>query len=313
VRVIGADDIGRLLTYPALIDALAQAFREDIVVPVRHHHTILRPGSDATLLLMPAWTATGQNFIGCKLVTVFPNNAKAGRPSLYGTYLLASGETGEPLAVMDGRVLTAWRTAAASALAARHLARTDASRLVMIGAGALAPHLVRAHACVRPIETVTLWNRTRARAERLAADLQDRFAVDIADDLETAVRQADIVSCATLSAEPLVRGAWLKRGAHVDLVGGFTPGMREADDEAVRRTRIYVDTRTGAVKEAGDIVDPIRRGVIKEADIYGDLFDLCRGIEPGRKTAVEITLFKSVGTAIEDLAAAMLVWRRLGG
>jgi alanine dehydrogenase len=313
VRMIGADDIDRLLTYPALVDALAQAFREDIVVPARHHHTVARPDADATFLLMPAWTAGDENFIGCKLVTVFPDNAKADRPSLYGTYLLASGETGEPLAVMDGRVLTAWRTAAASALAARHLAREDAAHLVMIGAGALSPHLVRAHASVRPIETVTLWNRTRARAERLAAELEGRFAVDIADDLEAAVRQADIVSCATLSAKPLVRGAWLKPGAHVDLVGGFTPGMREADDDAVRRARIYVDTRAGAVKEAGDIVDPIRRGIIKETDVQADLFDLCRGNDPGRKTAVEITLFKSVGTAIEDLAAAMLVWRRLGG
>jgi alanine dehydrogenase len=313
VRMIGADDIERLLTYPALVDALAQAFREDIVVPARHHHTVARPDADATLLLMPAWTAAGKNFIGCKLVTVFPGNAKLGRPSLYGTYLLASGETGEPLAVMDGRVLTAWRTAAASALAARNLAREDAAHLVMIGAGALAPHLVRAHASVRPIETVTLWNRTPARAERLAAELEGRFAVDIADDLEAAVRQADIVSCATLSTAPLVRGAWLKPGAHVDLVGGFTPGMREADDDAVRRARIYVDTRAGAVKEAGDIADPIRRGVIKETDIQADLFDLCRGNDSGRKTATEITLFKSVGTAIEDLAAAMLVWRRLGG
>jgi alanine dehydrogenase len=313
VRMIGADDIDRLLTYPALVDALAQAFREDIVVPARHHHTVARPDADATLLLMPAWTAGGENFIGCKLVTVFPDNAKFGRPSLYGTYLLASGETGEPLAVMDGRVLTAWRTAAASALAARHLAREDAAHLVMIGAGALAPHLVRAHASVRPIETVTLWNRTRPRAERLAAELEGRFAVDIANDLEAAVRQADIVSCATLSAKPLVRGAWLKPGAHVDLVGGFTPGMREADDDTVRRARIYVDTRAGAMKEAGDIVDPIRRGVIKETHIQADLFDLCRGNDPGRKTAAEITLFKSVGTAIEDLAAAMLVWRRLGG
>jgi alanine dehydrogenase len=310
VRVIGAGDIERLLTYPALVDALAQAFREEMTVPVRHHHTVARPGAEATLLLMPAWTAAEVNFIGCKLVTVFPDNVKVGQPSVYGTYLLASGETGEPLAVMDGRVLTAWRTAAASALAARHLAREDAAHLVMIGAGALAPHLVCAHACVRPIETVMLWNRSRARAERLAQDLQDRFAVDIADDLETAVRQADIVSCATLSTEPLVRGAWLKPGAHVDLLGGFTPNMREADDEAVRRARVYVDTRAGA-KEAGDIVDPIRRGIIQESDIQGDLFDLCRGTAAGRKTSAEITLFKSVGTAIEDLAAAMLVWRRM--
>jgi ornithine cyclodeaminase len=264
------------------------------------------------LLLMPAWTASGEQFLGCKLVTVFPDNAKAGRPSLYGTYLLLSGETGEPLAVLDGRVLTAWRTAAASALAAEYLARADAAHLVMIGAGAVAPHLVRAHASVRPIDRVTLWNRTRARAERLAAELRrDDRDITIADDLEAAVRRADIVSCATLSATPLVRGAWLREGTHVDLVGGFTPAMREADDAAIRRARIYVDTRVGALKEAGDIVDPIRRGVISEADVQGDLFDLCRGTAPGRTTAAEITLFKSVGTAIEDLAAAVLVWRQV--
>jgi ornithine cyclodeaminase len=214
--------------------------------------------------------------------------------------------------MLEGRALTAWRTAAASALAARYLARADATRLLMVGAGALARHLVRAHAAVRPIETVTLWNRTRRGAEELASALAGiGLTVSVVDDLEPAVRGADIISCATLSSTPLLRGAWLRDGAHIDLVGGFTPAMREADDETVRRARIYVDTRAGALNEAGDIVDPIARGIIVPADIAGDLFDLCRGKVPGRTAQGEITLFKSVGTAIEDLAAAMLVWRNM--
>ena len=312
VRIISAEDIGRALSYRTLADALAEAFRAEIAVPVRHHHTITRPGRDATLLLMPAWTAAADGFLGCKLVTVFPDNAKLDRPSLYGLYLLLSGTTGEPLAMLEGRALTAWRTAAASALAARYLARADATRLLMVGAGALARHLVRAHAAVRPIETVTLWNRTRRGAEELASALAGiGLAVSVVDDLEPAVRGADIISCATLSSTPLLRGAWLRDGAHIDLVGGFTPTMREADDETVRRARIYVDTRAGALNEAGDIVDPIARGIIVPADIAGDLFDLCRGKVPGRTAQGEITLFKSVGTAIEDLAAAMLVWRNM--
>jgi alanine dehydrogenase len=318
VRIVSADDLAGLLTYTGLIQALADAFRAEISVPVRHHHTVPQPGADATLLLMPAWSdATagaqgGEHFVGCKIVTVFPDNAKAGRPSVYGQYLLLSGDTGEPLAMIDGRVLTAWRTACASALAASYLAREDASHLVMIGAGALAPHLVRAHASVRAIKHVTLWNRTRAKAVALGFQLAEGgLTVDVTDRLEEAVRKADIVSCATLAGEPLVQGRWLKEGAHVDLVGGFTPRMREADDEAIRRARVFVDTRAGALKEAGDIVDPIKRGVLKEADVQADLFGLCRGTEKGRQSATEITLFKSVGTAIEDLGAAMLVWRSL--
>ena len=312
MRIVDAAEIARTLTYAGLTDALAAAFCANIVVPVRHHHTIARPGRDATLLLMPAWTAASEGFLGCKLVTVFPDNVERARPSLYGLYLLLSGDSGEPLVLLEGRTLTAWRTAAASALAARHLARGDASHLVMVGAGALAQHLVRAHATARPIRKVTLWNRTPRNAEALRSALADTgLAVSIVADLESAVREADVVSCATLSTAPLLQGAWLKDGAHVDLVGGFTPAMREADDAAVRRARIYVDMRAGALKEAGDIVDPIARGVITPADIAGDLVDLCRGKVPGRTTAHEITLFKSVGTAIEDLAAAMLVWRNL--
>ncbi len=224
-----------------------------------------------------------------------------------------SGETGEPLAVIDGTALTVWRTACASALAASYLAREDASHLVMIGAGALAPHLVRAHAAVRPIKRVTIWNRTHGNAVKLAFGLAvGGIEPEIADDLEAAVAEADIVSCATLSATPLVHGKWLKKGAHLDLVGAYTPKMREADDDAVKRARVYVDTRAGAPKEAGDIAIPLKKGVLKASGIRGDLYELCRGKAKGRAKPTDITLFKSVGASVEDLAAAMLVWRGIG-
>ena len=213
---------------------------------------------------------------------------------------------------MDGTALTAWRTACASALAARYLAREDASHLVMVGAGVLSAHLVRAHRTVRPITRVTLWNRTRSRAVSTAFALTAAgIATAVADDLETAVREADIVSCATLSETPLVRGAWLKKGVHVDLVGAFTPKMREADDATVRRARVYVDSRASAPKSSGDIAIPLKKKILSLNDIQGDLYELCRGTAKGRKRKDEITLFKSTGIAIEDLAAAMLVWNGL--
>ena len=315
MKIVTADDLNRLLTHGALIDALEQAFRADIEVPPRHVHMIPQPsGGEAKLLLMPAWTNSGERLTGCKVVSVYPDNAKLGKPSVYGSYLLMSGDTGEALALIDGAALTAWRTAAASALAARYLARQDASHLVMVGAGALSPHLIRAHSAVRPIKRVTLWNRTRSRAVSTAFALHaSGIEPLIADDLEAAVGTADIVSCATLSAAPVIRGAWLKKGAHVDLVGAFTPKMREADNEAVRRSRIFVDVRAGAAKASGDIAIPLKGKIIKLSSIEADLFELCRGKKKGRKRDSEITLFKSVGNAIEDLAAAMLVWRRLRG
>jgi ornithine cyclodeaminase len=310
MRVITSEDLAKTFTFPLLIEALRDAFRSEVEVPVRHHHPIERPGEpSAMLLLMPAWQRAGSDggFLGVKVVSVYPGNAERALPSIFGTYLLMRADTGEPLAVIDGQALTAWRTAAASALAASYLAREDARRLVMVGAGALAPHLIDAHASVRPIEKVLVWNHNFARAEAVAAKLSRRdYTVGATADLESAIRDADIVSCATLSSDPLVRGAWLKPGAHLDLVGAYTPKMRESDDEAVRRASIYVDTRAGALKEAGDIVQPLTAEVIKEADILGDLFDLCRGKAEGRKSVAQITLFKSVGTALEDLAAGAL-------
>jgi ornithine cyclodeaminase len=222
-----------------------------------------------------------------------------------------SGRSGEPLALIDGTTLTLWRTAAASALAASYLARQDAYRLVMVGAGALAPYLIDAHAAVRPVRQVLVWNRSADAAGRLAARMAGRkFSIAVTTDLETAVRGADIVTCATLSQEPLIHGDWLPDGVHVDLVGGFRPDMREADDAAIRRARLFVDTRNGALAEAGDLVQPLQSGLIGEDDIAADLFDLTRGEHAGRHDQDQITLFKSVGSALEDLAAAIHVFSR---
>ncbi len=269
MRIVSADDIQKALTYRALIDALDEAFRSDIVVPVRHHHTIEQEGADATLLLMPArGRRKASASSAARSSPCSRTMPRRSVPRSMGNICLLSGDSGEPLAMMDGRALTAWRTACASALAARYLAREDASHLVMVGAGALAPHLIRAHASVRPIKRVSLWNRTRARAISLGFGVAVAgIEVDIAEDLEQAVGEADIVSCATLAAEPLIKGAWLKKGTHLDLVGGFTPKMREADDQAVKRSRIFVDTRAGAAKEAGDIVVPLKKKII---DAEGD-------------------------------------------
>jgi alanine dehydrogenase len=246
-------------------------------------------------------------------VTISPGNEARGLPAVQGVYLLLDGMTCQPLALLEGSALTLRRTACASALAVSYLARDDSRHLVMVGAGALAPHLVRAHASVRPIRRVTIWNRTQAKAVALAAALtEEGLEAQAAEDLKASVEQADVVSCATMSSEPVISGAWLRDGCHVDLVGAFKPSMREVDDAAIRRARVFVDTRSGALAEAGDIVLALASGALAEGDIRADLFDLCRGTEPGRRGTKEITLFKSVGSALEDLAAARLVVERTG-
>ncbi len=321
MKMISAADVDRALTFPGLIEALRVMFRDGAVQPVRHHHTVERPeGAASTLLLMPAWTdfgaggTSGDGFIGVKVVTVSPDNNAIGKPAVMGLYLLLDGKTGEPRALIDGQRLTQWRTAAASALAASYLAREDASKLLVIGAGALCPFLARAHAAVRPIGTIRIWNRTLGNAEKAAAALRaDGLPAEATDDLDAALGWADIVSSATISTTPLVSGARLKPGAHVDLVGGFTPQMREADDEAIRRARVFVDTRAGATKEAGDIVQPLASGVLAKDAIVADLAELTRGEKKGRGGADEITLFKSVGAALEDLAGGIAVYRATGG
>jgi ornithine cyclodeaminase len=316
MKMIDAAAVDGALTFPGLVETLRDTFRKGAVQPVRHHHTIERPdGAASTLLLMPAWTdlnAAGTSdggHVGVKIVTVSPDNNAIGKPAVMGLYLLLDGRTGEPQALIDGQRLTQWRTASASALAASYLARPDASKLLIVGAGALCPFLAKAHAAVRPIEEIRIWNRTAANAGKAADALhRDGLTVTISDDLDEDLGWADIVSCATISTHPLVKGDRLRPGTHVDLVGGFTPHMREADDVAIVRAHVYVDTRAGATKEAGDIVQPLASGVLKPDDIVADLHELARGEKLGRQAADEITLFKSVGAALEDLAAGIAVY-----
>ncbi len=307
--ILDAEKVAALLPYDQLIDALGKAFAVDVVVPQRSHHNVPVPGgNDGTLLLMPAWQQGCG--MGVKIVTVFPDNSKQDYPAVFASYFLMSAATGVPVAVLDGTELTVRRTAAASALASTYLSRENSKRLLMVGTGNLAPHLVAAHATARPIEEVVIWGRRREKAAKLAARFAtSSFSVSVADDLESAVSAADIISCATLATEPLIRGAWLKEGQHIDLVGAFKPDMREADSEAIRRASVYVDTRAGALVEAGEIVQGIASGSIDEDDICGELSQLASGKISGRESIEAITLFKSVGTALEDLAAADLAMR----
>jgi alanine dehydrogenase len=312
MRVIGGDEIHRLLDFPSLIDALRAMFRDGCEVPARHHHRVAvatAAGRPGTLLVMPAWQEG--RALGIKIVTVFPDNTRRSLPAVHGTYVLLDAATGMPRAVLDGTALTLRRTASASALAAGFLARPDSAVHLMVGTGALAPHLIAAHAAVRPIRQTRIWGRDPKKAAALAARLAEAgIAAAPVGELEAAVAEADIITCATLAREPLISGAWLRPGTHLDLVGGYTPDMRETDDAAIARARVYVDTEA-ALREAGDIVQPLRSGHLARERIVGDLFGLTRGICPGRRDPGEITLFKSVGTALEDLAAAQLAVSRI--
>jgi len=304
LRVYSADAVHAALPWAALADALEAAFvAGDAEVPLRHAHAL---HGDGTLLLMPAWSPAA---LGVKVVTVMPGAAVHGAGTVQASYLLLDRQTGVPRALIDGEALTLRRTAAASALAARHLARPDARRLLIVGTGRLAPWMARAHLALQPgLAHVEVCGRNVEAAEELVEALRDEgFDAEVAQVLRAAVERADIVSCATTSREPLVHGAWLAPGQHLDLVGAFRRDMREVDDAAVVRSRVVVDTHAGALAEAGDLVQPIERGLITRAHIAGELAQVLRGEVRGRVTADDITLFKSVGTALEDLAAARLV------
>jgi ornithine cyclodeaminase len=310
MRVVDAGETEHALPFATLIPALREMFVGGCVVPTRHHHRIeLDPEPNATLLLMPAWKP--HDALGVKIVNVFPGNNKKGLPGLYSLYCLFDAEHGTPIALLDGNVITARRTAAVSALAASYLARPDASRLLVVGAGRIASLLPAAYREVRAIRRVEVWDINAGLADALIARLRKLdFDASVAPDLEAAVRAADIVTCATLTTRPLVLGEWLHPGVHLDLIGSFTPEMRETDDTAIRRASVFVDTET-ALAESGDLLQPLQSGAFVAGRLAGTLSDLCAGRHPGRKHPQELTLFKAVGTAMSDLAAAMLARAQL--
>ena len=294
------------LGWPDLIAALRGAFAQGRVVPLRHTHRIDDPaGSGGTLLLMPAWQPG--RWLGLKTVGIFPGNAARGLPGLHSTYILFDARTGVPVALLDGDVITSRRTAAASALAASFIAREDASTLLVLGSGRVARLLPAAMRSVRPIERVLAWNHRSEGAQALARHCRDEgFEAQAVTDLEAAVARADIVSCATLATAALVRGSWLREGTHLDLIGSFTPQMRESDGACFGRSRVFVDTEE-ALAKSGDVLGAIADGAFEPMQLQGTLAQLCRGEMAGRVDPHEITLFKAVGNALEDLAAAELV------
>ncbi len=302
------EQVTALTPWPALIDTIRDAFRRGGVSPVRHQHSI--PGNDRediNLLLMPAWNQEGD--FGTKLVTVAPSNAALGHPTLHGAYVLFSGATGIPRAILDAGALTARRTAAASALASGYLSRPDSKTLLIIGTGRVARQLIAAHCSVRPIDEVRIWGRNAEHAQDAADEASRETGISCVcvPDVETGASGADIISSATPSEEPLIPGGWVGPGTHVDLVGAYKPTMCEADAELIGKAdQVFVDTVEGAKDEAGDLIQAVQAGTFSFDEIAGDMYHMSSRDVSLRNDSNEITLFKSVGSALQDLAAAQL-------
>lgn len=306
MHFVNGSEVATRLAWPALEDALAGMFARGCGAPLRHRHAL--PEGDAMMLLMPAWTLDSPKFTGVKVVHVAPGNAARRIPAVQAAYLLSDGETGEALALIDGAELTDRRTAAASTLAGRFLARPDSRRHLVLGAGRVGAALAEAWAARFPIAETAIWSRSTANAAALAARLRAHgMDARVAETPDPA--GFDVVSAATLSTTPLILGAAVSPGTHIDLVGAFRPTMRESDSALVARATLVVDTRAGALAEAGDLTQAMAEGAMTEAHVAADLAELCRGAHPGRTRAEEVTLFKSVGWAGEDLAAAILAFK----
>jgi len=307
-------EIRQALPYPALVSQLRHAFQSELHAPLRQAYQINQQPL-CNLLLMPVWQQQAR--LGVKLVTVAPENRDL--PSVHALFILFDCATGAPLALMDGEELTKRRTAAASVLAASYLAREDAQHLLLVGNGALAPYMAAAYASCRPLKQITVWGRNPEKSQaclsQIAAQLETegqaapQLNYAKPEALAQACQQADIICCATTSTAPILTAPMLAAGCHLDLVGGFKPDMREVDDQVMQSARVFLDTYQGALHEAGDIVQTLNSGVLKRSAIKAELAELCRGQHTGRSTRAEISLFKSVGTALEDLAAAELVWQ----
>lgn len=306
MRFFSPAETAAALNYPGLIAAISQVFASGATAPQRHHHTMEKRGEpDAVLLLMPAW-AQGFGVGGVKIVNVTPGNSTRGLPAITASYLVFDETTGEHKAILDGATLTAMRTAAVSALAAKHLAATNAKTLLVVGSGRVANELPYAFKAVRPIEEVLVWSRTPESATRQVAQWSAKgIHATAISNLRDGIAKADIVSCATLATQPIISGSWLRPGQHIDLIGSYAPHMREVDDEAMQRAKVFIDTEA-ALHETGDLISPLQSGALTHDAILGTLYDLCALPQKSWRNPNDITLFKGVGHALEDLAAAKL-------
>ena len=308
---ISAEQILDCFNYQEFIPILKEAFCGDYEVPNRHHYDYdngVGPNK-SVLLIMPAWS--NKEYVGVKVVTVSPYNGQFNLPGIQGVYTLIEAKNGLVKAQIDAKVLTVKRTAATSALASSFLSRKDAKTLLMVGTGALSSELIEAHCTVRPIEKVLIWGRNFGKAQRMAAEFKlENIEFTAIASIKEGITEADIISVATLSQEPLVFGKWLKPGQHLDLVGAYRPDIREADDECINVSSVFID-HEGAIKETGDVVIPLSNGTLDKKDIKADLFELCNGKKKGRMNNEEITWFKSVGHALEDLSGALYIIDKL--
>lgn len=311
MKYFDKEEIEKALSYPDLIDKLQDSFAQEYEVPARLHYSYDSGiGSDnSTLLLMPAWK--NEHFVGLKLITVSPYNSQKNLATIQGIYVLMDAKDGQVLAQFDAKSLTNLRTAASSALASKYLSKSDSISMLMIGTGALAPELVKAHCAVRPIKKVWIWGRDFEKAKIIARDLTlEDVEITPVENYKDHISKVDIISTATSSPTPLVFGDQLVPGQHVDLVGAFKPTWREADDKAILNSSVFVDTREGTLKESGELLIPMGKGLFRAESIKAELFELCKNEKQGRMKYEEITSFISVGYALEDLAAAELVWEK---
>jgi ornithine cyclodeaminase len=314
VKTLTKQELASLLPYDELIEALRNGFKQGAEAPLRHSHQIKTNGeNENSLLIMPCWQ-TGRR-LGIKTVIVCPDNYKQGLGAVQASYMLLDATTGIPLAQMDGDELTVRRTSSASALASTILSNPEASKLLMMGAGNLAPHMISAHAAARNLKEIIIWSRDHEQAKKLAEKLNHKLNADVAvvDNPKEYAYEADIISSATLATDPIIKGAWLNpnKQQHIDIVGGYTYDMREADNDVLEGAAIYVDTFDGAMAEAGDILRPIEEGIITNDDVIGDLFTMVD--DNFKKQNNKRTVFKSVGTALEDLVGANLAYSKFSG
>lgn len=310
LRFIGAETVNRLLDFPSLAARIGEAFLAPPAAPPRLAVAIEQSATQTpgTLLVMPAVRPGA--LIGVKLVTVLPELTERAGGALRSIYMVLDARSGEPIAVVDGHALTNRRTAATSVLAASVLARPDAHTLLLVGTGGVCAALAEAYHQVLDMRRILVWGRDPLKAADLAKTLENQgIPAEPTPDLEQGLLYADIVSSATLAREPILLGAQVRPGTHIDLVGGFRFNMRESDDALISNARLVADV-AHTINEAGDLAQPIRAGVIAAADVTL-LADLLAEMVPGRRTDAEVTVFKSAGHALEDLAAAELLFDRL--
>ncbi len=312
IEQIDSSFIERNTVFTELISEIKHNFSSDkIIVPMRHHHDFPNPevGVDSTLLLMPAWNPS--KYAGVKIVTVSPENGQFDMPSIQGTYIYFDAISGVIKALLEAKSLTVKRTSATSALASSYLSKEDSNSLLMIGTGALSIDLIKAHASVRPVKKVFIWGRNFKKATDICNQLQsEKFSIQPIKTIKEKIGEVDIISCATLSKTPLILGKYIEKGQHIDLVGAYKKDMREADDETISKSSVFLDTFQGGLKESGDIAIPIQNGTLKESEIKADLFQLCSSKKQGRISGDEITVFKSVGYALEDLSVATYYYNK---